>query len=130
MALPACKHGFSEDQGCALCHFEPKPSDAQEIAEIMGWKVVQYGTATVYERIGGHETLPTFNPFVDANDDLAILEWVRDTERHDYSDDMFGKFIRAVSDRIWLPHVPPYNDQWWIYRVGDYARALLWVRRK
>lgn len=72
---------------------------------------------------GGWSVSLDFYPFTDANDDYACLEWMRDSDRSDFTDSTYGRFLRAMSDNIWVPHRPPYNDQWWNYKIGDYARA-------
>ena len=51
-----------------------------------------------------------FNPFADANDDYAVLEWMRDN--------------RTPKDEcvdLWLAKAI------WRYEIGDYARAALKV---
>ena len=67
------------------------------------------------------------DPFTDANDDYKVLEWIRNADRLDFTDDQYGRFLRAMSDKVWVPHRVPYNDQWWNYKIGDYARAALKV---
>lgn len=50
-------------------------------------------------------TFHNFNPFTDANDDYAVLEWMRENDKLD-------------SDNFDLHYQ-------WNYQVGDYARAAL-----
>jgi len=57
------------------------------------------------------------DPFTDANDDYAVLEWVRQ-KKEDLSNPgwagSFGRFAKALKASCW-------------YEVGDYARAALKV---
>ena len=60
-----------------------------------------------------------FNPFTDANDDYAVLEWMR---RGDGPATTYAKFKDAFRGR-YVDLVP----RWYLYEVGDYARAALKV---
>ena len=60
---------------------------------------------------GDLEELP--DPFTDANDDYAVLEWMRNSELPIYT-----KMISALE-------CPPKSRRY--YLVGDYARAALKV---
>jgi len=63
-------------------------------------------------------TLP--NPFTDANDDYAVLEWMRrldhgafnETTRHDL--EQWDIYCEALCDTA---------EHSWEYNIGDYARA-------
>ena len=59
----------------------------------------------------------TFDPEHDANDDYAVLEWMRN-KKEDLSDPAwggsFGKFAKLLKSSCW-------------YEIGDYARAALKV---
>ena len=54
-----------------------------------------------------------FDPFTDANDDFAVLEWMR-KRKEDFANPEWGadwgKFSRALGHNCW-------------YEIGDYARA-------
>jgi hypothetical protein len=69
---------------------------------------------------GDHYTIilsdgaPKFNPFTDANDDYAVLEWMRDVDGSPLTDEQWGQFVMTV----------PSLDE---YIVGDIARAALEV---
>ena len=60
----------------------------------------------------------SFDPFTDANDDYAVLEWYRQT--HFYKKDK-----RATKE--WMDYVDTLCDgplvPW--YQIGDYARATV-----
>ena len=58
-------------------------------------------------RVEKWENLPKFDPFTDANDDYAVLEWMR----KNYGASLFGKHLKFCS---------------W-YQIGDYAKAALKV---
>ena len=49
------------------------------------------------------------NPFTDANDDYAVLEWINSHTAYSFRQ----PYWEAMTHRIWS------------YRVGDYARAVL-----
>ena len=61
-----------------------------------------------------------FDPFTDANDDYAVLEWMRDDSRCME----FPRYVGALSDvmdkRLAASHAANYQ-------IGDYARAALKV---
>ena len=60
------------------------------------------------------------DPFTDANDDYAVLEWMR-------SDYRWGQFKEALIELRKID-VPWHGSQYtWNYKVGDYARAALTV---
>jgi len=62
------------------------------------------------EALGGPETyIEPFDPFNDANDDYAVMEWIR--KQH------FVTYLTA-----YLEH--EYTQD---YQIGDYARAALKV---
>ena len=87
--------------------------DKRRLAEAMGWELVDHCNTERWIRPGslgftGYLDLP-FDPFTDANDDYAVLEWMRkdiDTKEFDEFRIMTG----------W----PTYR-----YQIGDYARAAL-----
>ena len=60
-----------------------------------------------HRRLEPTEELP--DPFTDANDDYAVLEWITDRPP------LWAKF-----KRLYWPHA-------WAYQIGDYARAALTV---
>ena len=94
-----------------------------KLAEAMGWhgfyKSVLYGHPCGYEQdkpveshsFTGNPTgriLP--DPFTDANDDYAVLEWMRQ-----------GEFVKQKQFELFLHDEPSF------YVLGDYARAALKV---
>lgn len=97
------------------------------LAEAMGW-IFEPSTYTPengywnspcehlshYCKIGD---VPPFYPFTDANDDYAVLEWMR---RGDGDAETYRLFKDAFDD----DYVDGYG-RWWLYEIGDYARAAL-----
>ena len=91
-------------------------SDRIKLAEAMGWNRAE-GRSDNLEWSGmwfspdGYGPRPPPDPFTDANDDYAVLEWMR-------SDPC--KFNNAECETE--------NHGWaWKYQIGDYARAALKV---
>ena len=94
-------------------------SDRIKLAEAMGWK-----PTSSYTNVAGEvdvtrwrtpdgvmgqriEDLP--DPENDANDDYAVLEWMRGAEVN-------GEFFTVLK-----------SESMWAYEIGDYARAALKV---
>ena len=98
-------------------------NDRIKLAEAMGWQLVNYPNDGPMWRLDGrhwsrHKQPP--DPFTDANDDYAVLEWMRqkarDYEQTDGSGpDIAWEFMRQLE-------LPQYG-----YRIGDHARAALKV---
>jgi len=99
-------------------------SNRIKLAEAMGWKVEEcdreyFNEPTMSNGRYGH--LPHMSvgmllpdPFTDANDDYAVLEWmITKTTK-------VGELWKQYTDSI--PHLYCEN-----YRIGDYARAALKV---
>jgi len=57
---------------------------------------------------------PIFSPFTDANDDYAVLEWIKNGATW-----TVGDFSDRVCDEL--------RWECWEYKVGDFARAALKV---
>ena len=98
-------------------------NDRIKLAEAMGWKWslrnVHYKTGqwtspdgTEAEVWCYHDAIP-FDPFTDANDDYAVLEWMRKTHAPN-------------GDRVWQKFRSHLHLQE-RYNIGDYARAALKV---
>ena len=92
-------------------------NDQIKLAEAMGWGIgcdthseqpigVPPGDRRPYGQ-GNLTTMP--DPFTDANDDYAVLEWMNT------KDELWAKGLWEA-----IPHI---ND----YKIGDYARAALKV---
>jgi len=62
----------------------------------------------------------TFDPFTDANDDYAVLEWMRDNSRRMGFPGYVGALSDVMEKRLAASHAANY-------RIGDYARAALKV---
>ena len=73
------------------------------------------GKANIYGPYGSDD--PPFNPFVNANDDYAVLEWMRDQPAIEHKDSY-----------LHLPYLDVMEDSLaYEYEIGDYARAALKV---
>ena len=107
--------------------------DRIKLAEAMGCVVEthsgQYGVLYgVRNKNGVLELLP--DPFTDANDDYAVLEWMRNTCPGGCFDDGYGD-ERPLWVAI-LAQVMEADDcenclDYGVYKIGDYARAALKV---
>ncbi len=96
-------------------------NDRIKLAEAMGWKPI--GKQPVAETVAGIAYLPKWqhdifgkltadhlpDPFTDANDDYAVLEWMRNLESN-------ARY-----------HMTMRLNGIWDYQIGDYARAALKV---
>jgi hypothetical protein len=70
--------------------------------------------------------LGTFDPFIDANDDYAVLEWARETwEGKQGQHGRWNQFVLYCPERYYVTgsFEPARVD----YQIGDYARAALKV---
>ena len=77
--------------------------DRIKLAEAMGWRHdtvqtenprVTWWTNGEISRTSLSGTVPPFNPFTDANDDYAVLEWMRGKGNDTIL--RFNKFVQAV----------------------------------
>ncbi len=111
--------------------------DTIKIAEMMGWRWSENsnkeaGGGRWYRPDGSYTDLcikyaEIPDPYTDANDDYAVLEWMRESEeRLDDGGALFAKFIFALRyiqrTRGTLTNV---NSEG--YEIGDYAKAALKV---
>lgn len=114
--------------------------DRIKLAVAMGWERAddEFGPDTWIQGVKGRvianapgtcrdmrDELP--NPFTDANDDYAVLEWMRTQDRK-----MFRKFYWALRDaaknRDYAnPGARRFTMAATQYKIGDYARAALKV---
>ena len=95
-------------------------NDRIKLAEAMGWvREDDYDNSPFW--VNGHrmgyapdsqwtKDLEIPDPFTDANDDYAVLEWMRNAPNS-------GPYFDALI---------PYGSAWQ-YQIGDYARAALKV---
>ena len=85
-------------------------NDRIKLAEAMGWPCKENCTDEyIFMGCKAHDE-EAFDPFTDANDDYAVLEWMR------YS-----------SAETWLAVTEDMARCQGTYMVGDYARAALKV---
>lgn len=93
-----------------------------KLALAMGWKTFQENNQGpwYWQEPGSKSYSSDFNfcPFTDANDDYAVLEWVRAIEEEGLDREMFH--MKFSTELCGLKSM--YD-----YRVGDYARAALTV---
>jgi len=99
--------------------------DRIKVAEAMGWKPALGGDAKVIagsptdfwdvwrDPTGVYFTEELPDPFTDANDDYAVLEWAR--KRMDFT--FTRKFYESCAN------ITRVSD----YQIGDYAKAALEV---
>ena len=87
-------------------------NDRIKLAEAMGWTTRDEGNLWADpdpSNLSLRDAPP--DPFTDANDDYAVLEWMREQKKwnqwHDFCDEC-----------------PTYS---FMYQIGDYARAALKV---
>lgn len=94
------------------------------LAEAMGYETIRRGV-DFWEGIAptGDHTWRLPDPFTDANDDYAVLEWARSDERRM----QFPAFVGALSDVMDIRLQPGHSAN---YQIGDYARAALKVLEK
>lgn len=102
-------------------------NDRIKLAEAMGWERTpcecvdagqQWGWESPDKKLFRKaDELP--DPLTDANDDYAVLEWMRDQT---------VKFRNLFQAALQNPHAP---NVWSasLYQIGDYARAALKVLR-
>lgn len=94
-----------------------------KLAEAMGWNVLPNGLCVKGPDNNKQIRKDPPNPFTDANDDYAVLEWVR--EQAEDNPAMWEAFRDAISDMT--SHEKGFAPYTWRYQIGDYARAALKV---
>lgn len=105
--------------------------DRIKLAEAMGWTDfigevgLPPGAKDARPVTQGHQLPP--DPFTDANDDYAVLEWIRNQVGEEHGWLPSGKARWSSSDEWW-----PFYEQFGnvtaaSYKIGDYARAALKV---
>ncbi len=83
------------------------------LAEAMGWSnYLAHSKAEIWEHEKYSTRLACPDPFTDANDDYAVLEWMRTNPASD----------SRLTWREAIKYITAEN-----YRIGDYARAALEV---
>lgn len=116
----------SESLPRAICEaFARAQSDTNRIklAEAMGWRLGGFDVSVWIRPDGSSASYALiekcFDPFTDANDDYAVLEWARENVSNDrWTLGQWKKFRRGIHNQFRKP---------WMYEVGDYARAALSV---
>ncbi len=83
------------------------------LAEAMG---ITFDRA--YKEVFPRQYVLGFNPFTDANDDYAVLEWMRSLDNNDTQ--FWQRYCDALRDFPEIGLKPAYQ-------IGDYARAALKV---
>ena len=96
-------------------------NDRIKLAEAMGWTDfigeagLPPGAKDQRPVVCGHGLPP--DPLTDANDDYAVLEWMRTSDKAEQ------EVIGGMSDKM----LDLLNWNCWEYEVGDFARAALKV---
>jgi hypothetical protein len=85
-----------------------KMIDRIKLAEAMGLDGFEHGDIFYIRQEGFNTPLLRFDPFTDANDDYAVLEWMRSILADSRDRELTAGFK-------------------WTYQIGDYARAALKV---
>lgn len=85
-------------------------NDRIKLAEAMGID---------HKRFVAHGKRMPFDPFTDADDDYAVLEWMR---RSDGAATKHEKFKDALGEER-----SDLTPSFYLYEIGDYARAALRV---
>ena len=88
-------------------------SDRIKLAEAMGWTRSTIGTEYCWRHTGGRVIGMCPDPFTDANDDYAVLEWMRLPE----NGPIVSNFESDIEQPGWA----------FRYQIGDYANAALKV---
>ena len=89
---------------------ESNQDGIKRLAEAMGWTETKYQRWLSPDRKMRCDFPP--DPFTDASDDYAVLEWIR-------SQGVIGSWIATQLGK---------DNKWSIdYKIGDYARAALKV---
>ena len=89
--------------------------DKIRLAEAVGWKLVD----GVWHGKGSTWASLMFDPFTDANDDYAVLEWVRNQVPTN------NNGIKWASHDLGWCFYKHLKDNPAEYELGDYARAAL-----
>ena len=96
-------------------------NDRIKLAEARGWRKSSlcgwHLTNAAGDPIESRTELP--DPFTDANDDYAVLEWAR-TQDAQFQHDFQCALANLTTDKWFQSHL-------WNYQIGDYARAALKV---
>ena len=120
-----CDHGIAEGEECDLCYLgEGRTEACIRLAEAMCLRWERSRDEIVVRK--GNQWV-VWNPFFDANDDYAVLEWM-----HSHIFSKRQKFSVALAHE--LQHISEdgnlyvaWPDAAMRYQIGDYARAALKV---
>ena len=91
-------------------------TDRIKLAEAMGWTMDAPSKESIYpwQHVNYTSRVRCPDPFTDANDDYAVLEWLRDKDNKPW--------------QYMLSQLDYGNHRYkWDYKIGDYARAALKV---
>ncbi len=87
--------------------------DRIKLAKAMGLEIYSRGADTYPLRKLHNNLMQPFSPLTDANDDYAVLKWMRSLEGNE-------------KHNFHAPG-PMFSTLTWDYKIGDYARAALEV---
>lgn len=97
-------------------HYPPSEGGIQD-KKLWHWEL---GRGTRNKQIAWYpHELP--DPFTDANDDYAVLEWIR----NDFCVVNKGEWLEGMSEKwkLFKDNLPPHQ----LYQIGNYAKAALKV---
>ena len=84
-------------------------TDRIKLAEAMGRDPAMYAP---------NFDIPIFDPFTDANDDYAVLEWMKSEQFYPLEGYDYTEWLFAINNALKLKMAIDY-------KIGDYARAAL-----
>ncbi len=93
--------------------------DQIKLAKAMGLEIFSRGADTYPLRKLHNNLMQPFTPLTDANDDCAVLEWIRDDSGFDDEAYAFAMLTVIEEQGGDTGHSFP------MYRIGNYARAAL-----
>lgn len=131
-----CIHGVILDSGdfdaqigkCQICDGEVVMDDRIKLAKAMKLEIYSRGADTYPLRKLHNNLMQPFDPYTDANDDVAVLEWAREK----LSPRKFVKFSENIANLlIGLEKKKPFDalciSLTTEYKIGFYAKAAVLV---
>ena len=79
--------------------------------------------AETFVRSGYGHVTEVFDPFTDANDDYAVLEWMKSERFHPLEGCDYTEWLLVINNALKLKMAIDYQ-------IGDYARAALKVLKE
>ena len=101
-----------------ICRCGIAMTDRIKLAKAMKLEIHSRGGDTYPLRKLHNNLMQPFDPYTDANDDCAVLEWMRNDYR-------WQKFKSALVNMRKIKAKWHGSQYTWNYKTGDYARAAL-----